>query len=268
MSRVIAAVDNSLAARAVLEAAKTIGSLLDATVEALHVVEDGSSAAEAAAAAVGLALRPVAGSPAEQLTAACAADDVAAVVIASRSATLAHGRLGSVAARLITAIDKPLIVVPPEAHFPATLGRVLVPLDGTEETTEALRRTIHLACRPGVHVVALHVHGADSLPLFEDQTQHEHECWVEEFLARYCPCPGDVELEIRVGAPGEQVVRVAEEIEADLIMLGWCRNLSPGHAAVVRETLERGSTPVLLVPVEPGRGRAEATLELSHSASS
>ncbi|HSC91419.1 MAG TPA: universal stress protein, partial [Gaiellaceae bacterium] len=80
---------------------------------------------------------------------------------------------------------------------------------------------------------------------------HELEAWKEEFLARHAPRPEDVRLEVRVGRPGESVLRVAEEADADLIALGWARDLSRGRAAVVREVLERSPIPVLLVSVTP-----------------
>jgi hypothetical protein len=42
------------------------------------------------------------------------------------------------------------------------------------------------------------------------------------------------------------------EIDADLILLGWARDLSPGHAAVVRRVLEEAAVPLVLVPVLAG----------------
>jgi hypothetical protein len=35
-----------------------------------------------------------------------------------------------------------------------------------------------------------------------------------------------------------------------LIVLAWAQELAPGRASVVRETLRRGTIPVLLVPVK------------------
>ena len=71
-----------------------------------------------------------------------------------------------------------------------------------------------------------------------------------EFLSRYCPVgPEGVRLELRTGRPGEQVVDVAAEAGAELIALGWKRDVAPGRAAVAREVLTRAQTPVVLFPI-------------------
>ncbi|HSL64116.1 MAG TPA: universal stress protein, partial [Gaiellaceae bacterium] len=155
---------------------------------------------------------------------------------------------------------KPVVVVPPLAVDTRPFERVLVPLDGTRASSEALQRTIELACRSHLDVVALHVAEAGGLAPFGEQPQHELDAWKEEFLARYAPQPDAVRLEVRAGRPGESVLRVADEAGVDLVALGWARDLSRGRAALVREVLERSRVPVLLVaaPVDPGvrRGRA------------
>jgi nucleotide-binding universal stress UspA family protein len=69
-------------------------------------------------------------------------------------------------------------------------------------------------------------------------------------VARYCPWGiGKVTVELRVGRPAEEILAVAEETEAQLIAIGWSQEIDWGRAPVVREVLERGRTPVLLVPV-------------------
>ncbi len=114
----------------------------------------------------------------------------------------------------------------------------------------APRRIFELADGFELDVVVLHVHDEASIPLFNDQRQHETRDWAREFVARYCPWGvGDVRLETRVGRRDEEILRAAEEFEADLIALGWAQELAPGRAPVVRAVLERGHVPVLLVPV-------------------
>lgn len=254
MTRVIAAIDNSAAALPVLETASGVALLYGARLDAVHFREDGDRTARAAAVAAGVSLRTLPDSAVDRLVEAGDDEDVVAMVIGARSARLGRRPAGHVALQLIVALRKPLIVVPPQAPVPFALERVLVPLDGTRVTAAALQRTIELACETDAEVVALHVHDAESLPLFSDQPQHEIESWTQEFLARYCPPAERVRLEVRVGVPGEHVLRVAEEIDADLIALGWAQDLSPGRAAVVREALERSKIALLLVPVLDGAG--------------
>jgi nucleotide-binding universal stress UspA family protein len=97
----------------------------------------------------------------------------------------------------------------------------------------------------------LHVLDEASLPAFTDQVQHESEAWAREFLARYCPVGLDrIRLELRVGRPEDLVPALAQEVDADLIALGWSRELEGDRAPVVRAALARSGRPVLLLPVE------------------
>lgn len=190
-------------------------------------------------------------------------DDVVGLVIGTRSGRLARRLLSYVALDLLVAVSKPVVLVPPHTAMPFELRRVLVPLDGTNVTAAALTETVALARDAEVELDVLHVHDEDSLPLFSEQPQHETESWAREFLARYCPTVDLDRLHLRVGAPGEHVVRVAEETGADLIALGWAQDLSSGRAAVVREALRRSRVPVLLVPVAAAAPGPPATAPAS-----
>lgn len=260
MTTVLAAVDNSAAATPVLAAALRVAELYGAEAEAIHVREDSTASVERAARALSVPLLVVDDGTSRRLVAAARDPDVVAVVVGARRAI--HGRrpAGHVALSLIVALAKPVVVVPPLAVDTRPFERVLVPLDGTRASSEALQRTIELACRSHLDVVALHVAEAGGLAPFGEQPQHELDAWKEEFLARYAPQPDAVRLEVRAGRPGESVLRVADEAGVDLVALGWARDLSRGRAALVREVLERSRVPVLLVaaPVDPGvrRGRA------------
>jgi nucleotide-binding universal stress UspA family protein len=232
-----------------------VAPLYRARVDAVHIREDGARAAQAAAAAAGVDLRELSDHALDTLIEIGHEHDVVALVIGTRAGRFARRPLGHVALDLLVAVRKPLVLVPPHTALPFRLQRVLVPLDGTSATAVALTRTVELARDSEVEVDVLHVQGEDSLPLFSDQPQHETESWAREFLARYCPDVDLARLHLRVGWPGEHVVRVAHEMNADMIALGWAQDLSPGRAAVVREALERSEIPVLLVPVAV-RGRA------------
>lgn len=262
-TRLLAAVDNSAVARHVLEAAIEIATLYGAEVDAVHIREDGSRTAQAAAAATGLELRELPGHAVEKLTEIGDEDDVVGLVIGTRAGRLARRLLGHVALDLLVAVRKPLVLVPPQTPIPFRLQRVLVPLDGTKATAAALIRTVELARESEVEVEVLHVHDEDSLPLFSDQPQHETESWAREFLARYCPRVDLARFHLRVGWPGENVIRVAYEMDADMIALGWAQDLSSGRAAVVREALERSQIPVLLVPVAVRARLPQATAQAS-----
>lgn len=255
MMKVLAAIDNTAAARPVLAAATAFADLLDAEVEALHAREDGDRTARAAAEAAGVPFRISAASVVPALQEAGGAADVAALVLGARATAAGRAPAGHVALQLALSLPKPLVVVPPEAAVPSVFGSILVPLNGKRTTAAALMETLTLAHDRELEVVVLHVHELDSLPLFTDQPQHELTAWAQEFLRRHCPHPEHVRLEVRIGVPGQHVLSVAEQIGADLIALGWAQEFADGRAAVVHEALERSRVPVLLVPVA---GRVDA----------
>ena len=251
MRKVIAALDNSSAARAVLATAANLAQLFDAEVVALHVGEDGDRTARAAAAANGLVLRPVQGPTVPALVEAASAPDVVLLVLGARRLATGARPIGTTALDVITSLLKPVVVVPPDAVCGPEFRRVLVPLEGTISTSLAPKGIIELARDAELDVCVLHVHDASTLPSFTDQAQHQVRAWGNEFVARYCPCGiGKVTVELRVGHSAEEILAVAEETEAHLIALGWSQEIDWGRAPVIREVLERGRTPVLLVPLK------------------
>jgi len=253
--KVMAAIDDSPVAPCVLSVADSIATtLFRAEVIAAHVKEDGpEGGARRAAQATGAPLTVLIGPTVEALAAEARAPDVAAIVVGSRASPGGARPAGHIALGLLQAVPKPLIVTPPNVAVPFVLKRMLVPLDATPESADAVRSTLALACGCGVDIVVLNVVAPDAIPMFNDQPQHETRAWVEEFLLRNCPPAVDVSVELRAGLPADHVLRVAEETATDLIVLGWAQDLAPGRAMVVKRVVERSTVPVLLLP----RGRTE-----------
>jgi nucleotide-binding universal stress UspA family protein len=254
MSRVIAAIDNSATAQAVLQVATATAVFFKAELEVVHVNE--STAGIETKTSTDVVVRMLDGPALDTLLAIGEEIDVQAVVIGARSDSLppSHGRgqrpVGHVARGLILALKTPIVVVPPHTPLPYSIGRILVPLDGTKEAAAALQTTIELAHDANADVIPLHVLQEDSLPLFNDQPQHEADAWRREFLYRYFPHPEMQRLETRVGVASERVLDVAKDENVDLIALSWTQNPALGRAVIVHETLERSNVPVLLLPVE------------------
>lgn len=254
MRKVVAALDNSAVAASVVATAKSLARTFGAEVDAVHVGEDGDRIAAATAAAAGIPFERVEGPVVPALTRAARHRDAVALVVGARG--LPSGRkVGSTALEVITSLTKPVVVVPPEAPRDVTVKRVLVPLEGTPLTSLAPKGLIKLADDADVEVIVLHVHGAEDVPSFTDQPQHEADAWRDEFLARYCPWGiGQVTMQNRVGRREDEIVRAASETNADLVAIGWAQRLAAGRAPIVRELLERGRTPVLLIPLRLGAG--------------
>ena len=234
--KVLAAVDNSLAANPVLVTARALARAFDVRVEALHVSETDEQPDDTAAA-FGLPLRVVSGSVVGRRREAAADPETIALVIGARSRPTSPHALGSTALAVVTSCSRPVVVVPPVGRTPPILRKILVPLEGTLSTSLAPRSLIELGRDSRIEIVALHVDEDGSAP--DD----------DEFLHRFCPWGiGFVTLEMRSGKREDLVPAVADELGCDLIALGWAQELAPGRADVVRATLERSPLPVMLIP--------------------
>jgi nucleotide-binding universal stress UspA family protein len=251
VTTVLAALDSKASGRPVLSTAIALADLYDSTVTCLHVREEELSAAPQLARAAGVELREVSGAPVEEIVNAAQDPDVAALVLGARGVHGGPQPAGHTALHVITRIPKPLAVVPPQAQPPKQINRILVPLEGTSESSHALDATIKLAHRRGLEVLVLHVHSPATVPAFSDHEPHAALAWEREFLSRYISTPHDrVTLLRRLGVPADDVVAVARETGADLIVLAWSQDLAPGRAQVVSETLAHSDIPVLLLPVQ------------------
>jgi nucleotide-binding universal stress UspA family protein len=249
MPTVLAALDANASAKPVLDTALAIATLFDATATALHVREDGAGAARELTGAAGIELREVTGSPVDQIVAATRRPGVAALVLGARGVHGGPQPAGHTALEIITRAPKPVVVVPPQAQPPKRLARILVPLEGTSASSRALEDTLKLAHRQRLEILVLHVHSPATVPAFSDHEPHATRAWDEEFLARHVSAPRErVTLLRRLGVPADDIVTIAREAGADLIVLAWNQNLAPGRARVVSETLAHSDVGVLLLP--------------------
>ena len=249
MTKVIIALDNSMAAGPVVQTGIALASLLGATPDALHVSEDGAAVAALAAETGGIPMRTQQGPVTDILIREGNQPDVRALVLGARSTPAGRRPAGSTALAVATSLDKPVVVVPPDVRA-RPLRRVLVPVEASRSASLAPRRIVELALGTELEVVVLHVLDEESLPAFTDQPQHETAAWAQEFLRRYCPGGiGAVALETRVGRVEDLLPVVVDETDADIVALAWAQELAPHRAAVVESALTRIRIPVALFPV-------------------
>jgi nucleotide-binding universal stress UspA family protein len=246
---IVAALGDDSTAAGVAGAAVALGRLFAAEVELLNVREQGRSAtAEAAAAAAGLALSTLPGDPYAVLSAAAAREDVAALIVAAGAAGDGTHLLADTTRALITSVSKPVVVVPGDYVAAGGIARVLVPLDGTPASAAARKGIVEMAAEAEVEIVLVHVLDAANLPAFGDQLAHEVRIWSDAFIARNAPSARNARLELRVGEPAAGIEEALAESHADLVALGWSRELTEGRAAVVSELLVAACVPILLTP--------------------
>jgi nucleotide-binding universal stress UspA family protein len=249
VSRVIAAVDNSAAAQPVLGMASLLGPVLGASVQAVHISDDDGQTARANAERLSVPFEVRKGDPLEELASLVGDEDVVAAVVGTRGHPARRHRVGHLAPALADATDKPVMVVPPGAHMPTRIAKVLVAMEGTPAKARTTRRVIDLTRTAGVELIAVHVDDETSIPSFSDQVAHETGAFAEEFIARYCQGRPEVHLELRVGMPVDEILQAIREIEPDVLVIGWPRHAAPGHARVAHELLAQSPIPVLLVAV-------------------
>ena len=253
MRTVVAALDASPAARPVLETAIGLAQLTGAVVEAVHVPGGPAKTPELLASRSGVPLRLLDGPVEAALLEAMAAPDVIAAVLGARSTRGGRRPIGHVALRVLKAASKPVVVVPPEAVTvsPRPLRRILVPLEGTEATSRSVVERLCPLIVDDVELLVLHVFTPATMPRVLDHPGRDLQLLGDEFLAHHCPDATTIEL--RTGQVGNQVEAASADAHADLIVLSWSQDSSPGHAGVILDVLAHADVPVLLLPVDPTR---------------
>jgi len=194
------------------------------------------------------------GDPADAIIATEQPDDVLAFGLRR----VGEEGVGRVAAALLARAPRPLLVVRPGTRKIGALRRIVVPLEGSPSSSEAMRQTEDAFCGRGREIVVLHVSTADTpdepgslpAPRMVDQEQYEWASWHEEFTMRFATCPegGRHRTLVRVGEPAATIVQEAERLRADLLVLTWSGEFREGRSNLVRVLLERAPCPLLLVP--------------------
>ncbi len=249
MTTVLAPINGTATTRGVLVVAREVARVLDADIDAVHVIEEGAWAnAEAEARRAGVAVRALEG-PVTATLASEASDAAVGAVVVGLGRIVDGSRLaGHVALEVIRRAHVMVVAVPPATSSEYELRTVLVPVPG--RPADALQNVIRIADDARLDVVILHVHDERSIPSFEDQPHYDVEVWAEEFLARWVPgARREPLMEVRVGVPDEEIMAVAREHGADMIAMGWSQEFSPERAMIVRAVLERSPVPVALVPL-------------------
>lgn len=210
-----------------------------------------------------------------------------------------HGRggigrflLGSVADRVAKHAVAPVLLVrvsdaEPEPTAPASVQRILVPLDGSELAASVLPHVQTLAQCTGAEVVLLRVvphapdpagsdvdllmaglstgsKAAQPLPILDSDNAEQTESAHQQATAReYLSATADsvshwgvrVQPLMQIGHPAETIIDMARSVHADLIAMathgrGGLRRFLTG--SVADRVLQHASVPVLLV--RPSRG--------------
>lgn len=258
MSIVLAALDASPTDQSVLDTALRIAVLTTTDVEAVHVTSAHNEAVKARTDRAQVPLRLLSGPPEPALLGAVEAPDVVAAVIGSKAALDDRRLLGTTARRIVERSTKPVVVVPPDFVCPDVFRRLLIPLEGTEASTQPVLKVLLHLVTADVELIVVHVFSASTAPAMLDHPWRDLEILGKEFLSRHLP-QQQASIELRRGHVGTQVAEVCQEYGADLIVLSWLQDSSAGRARRAREILGAAQLPILLLPVR-GDGSVEADM--------
>jgi nucleotide-binding universal stress UspA family protein len=251
---VMIAIDDHPSNATTLQVGVALGRALERPVAATHVAETTPDSVRSAAERAGVDLQARSGPVVTTLTEVVADTAVWIAVVGRGEPARADRPAGHVALALIEATSTPTVLVPPgsSAGIDAPLHTVLLPLDGEPETEAAVGPTVRVLADAALEMVVVHVLPEQQVPPFLDQAHHDLDAWGHEFLARHAVTDTLPRIVLRAGTPGRNLLEVARAEDADLIVLGWSQDLSPGRAEVVRLLLGDAHVPVLLVPIGPG----------------
>jgi nucleotide-binding universal stress UspA family protein len=246
---VIAAIDSTSAARAVLETAIRFGGAAGAQVEAVHVRRGSTSTMESLAREFGVPLRIRDGDVEGTILDVICEPQVIAAVMGARATTGGRRPVGRTAAQVLEGAMKPVLIVPPEATPPDGIKRFLLPLEGKELSSAAAVRALEALLKGEMEFLVIHIFTERSLPRMLDHPVRDLELLAKEFMATHLPHASSVEL--KSGHVGQRVVEACHGGVVDLVVLSWSQDTSGDHARVVKEVLSTSPVPVLLFPVGP-----------------
>lgn len=181
---------------------------------------------------------------------------------------LAHLLLGSVASEVVRRAPCPVMTVrpAPEEQRLGAIERILVGVDFSPSGDAALAAARELAQRwtaalDLLHVVeetvmpALYAAGVTSLLAVNPHIRPRCEAEMLRRLAATGAVPAGVTAHVREGRPAQELVTLARERSADLVIVGTARRRGVERlllGSVVEKVIRLAPCPVLVVPAEEG----------------
>jgi nucleotide-binding universal stress UspA family protein len=218
---------------------------------------------------IAVTTRVATGIPSEEVIAAARAEDSDLIVVGTRGKTgLAHVLLGSTAERVIRGSPCPVLTVRMEQadaeqkegtpSMPVTLERILVPVDFSDCSLDALAYAAVVAQQAKASLMLLHVlepvsYGLDfDLGHFRSR-EDVRASWtkrLEELASSYRRPQMPVEFRLRGGFPADSILDSAQTLPCDLIVMGTHGRRGISHTisgSVAEAVLRKARCPVIAV---------------------
>lgn len=220
------------------------------------------------------------GIPSQEVLAAAESEDVDLIVVGTRGKTgLEHVVLGSTAERIIRTAPCPVLAVRGEAPHDAEAGgrmpdpvswrRILVPLDFSDCSIEALEYAALVAQRAKASLRLLHVlepvsYGLDFTLLHvakREEVQERLTARLRGLASALQSVHVTADFQLRGGLPADSILDAAKAEPADLIVMGTHGRRGLSHTfwgSVAESVLRKAHCPVLTVrspKFQPGHRR-------------
>lgn len=218
---------------------------------------------------IAVTTRMATGIPSEEVITAARAEDSDLIVVGTRGKTgLAHVLLGSTAERVIRGAPCPVLTVrtdPADTEEeegvlsrPVTLERILVPVDFSDCSLDALEYAAVVAQQAKASLLLLHVlepvsYGLD-FTLGHSRTREQvREAWtkrLEELASSLTVTHIPVEFQLRGGLPADSILDSAQTLPCNLIVMGTHGRRGISHTisgSVAEAVLRKAVCPVIAV---------------------
>ena len=210
--------------------------------------------------------RMATGIPSEEVITAARAEDSDLIIVGTRGKTgLAHILLGSTAERVIRGAPCPVLSVRTEQADiehegvlarPVTLERILVPVDFSDCSLDALEHAIVVAQQAKASLMLLHVLEPVSYGLdftLDESHRSESSTWtkrLEELISSYQYTHVPMEFRLRGGLPSDSILDCAQTLSCNLIVMGTHGRRGISHTisgSVAESVLRKSHCPVIAV---------------------
>lgn len=218
---------------------------------------------------IAVTTRMATGIPSEEVITAARAEDSDLIIVGTKGKTgLEHVLLGSIAERVIRGAPCPVLTVRTEPEDtdrvegalsrPVTLERILVPVDFSDCSLDALEYAVVVAQQAEASLMLLHVlepvsYGLD-FTLGHIRTREQlRESWtkrLEELASSHQHSHVQIKSGLRGGHPVDSILDSARTLPCDLIVIGTHGRRGISHAlsgSVAEAVLRKARCPVLTV---------------------
>jgi nucleotide-binding universal stress UspA family protein len=217
---------------------------------------------------IAVTTRMATGIPSEEVISAARAEHSDLIIVGTRGKTgLAHVLLGSTAERVIRGAPCPVMTVrtdPADAEDegarskPVTLARILVPVDFSDCSLDALQFAVVVAQQAQASLLLLHVlepvsYGLDFTFGQSGTREQEREIWttrLEGLVSSHQQAHVPIASQLRGGVPADSILDAVQTLPCDLIVMGTHGRRGLSHVlsgSVAEAVLRQARCPVIAV---------------------